>query len=141
LLILDPWGISFHAVVALGLGKNLLFKSILARCGLRSLRFGPSTLRSRLQVFGFIGINIVVINVINVGLVLGIFRFGLIYLTVVLLFYSLLRYQMPNPRDFFDFFLIFFLIFSVSLFGVRVKPLGSKIGSNQLVRSVWAHRV
>ena len=32
LLILDLWGISFHAVVVFGLGKNLLFKSILGRC-------------------------------------------------------------------------------------------------------------
>ena len=65
-------------------------------------KIGP--MGSRLKVFGFMGINIVVINVINVGLVLGIFRFGLIHLTVVLLFYSLLRCQMPNPRNFFDFF-------------------------------------
>ena len=27
-----PMGISFHAVVVFGLGKNLLFKYILARC-------------------------------------------------------------------------------------------------------------
>jgi len=66
---------------------------------------GALALGSRLQVFGFIGINIVVINVINVGLVLGIFRFGLIHLAVVLLYYSLLRCQMPNPRNF---LLIFF---------------------------------
>ena len=33
LLILDLWGISFHAVVVFGLGKNLLFKSVLGRCG------------------------------------------------------------------------------------------------------------
>ena len=33
MLILDLWGISFHAVVLFGLGKNLLFKSILGRCG------------------------------------------------------------------------------------------------------------
>ena len=32
LLILDLWGISFHAVVVFGLGKNLLFKSILGLC-------------------------------------------------------------------------------------------------------------
>jgi len=107
LRILDPWGISFHAVVVFVLVKNLLPNSILGRCGLWSLRFGPSTLGSRLQVFGFKGINIVVINVINVGLVLGIFRFGLIHLTVVLLFYSLHRCQMPNPRNFFDFFCFF----------------------------------
>ena len=27
-----PMGISFHAVLVFGLGKNLLFKSILGRC-------------------------------------------------------------------------------------------------------------
>ena len=32
LLILDLWGISFHAVIVLGLGKDLLFKSVLGRC-------------------------------------------------------------------------------------------------------------
>ena len=31
-MILDLWGISFHAVVVFGLGKNLLFKTILGRC-------------------------------------------------------------------------------------------------------------
>ena len=31
--ILAEWGISFHAVVVFGLGKNLLFKSVLGRCG------------------------------------------------------------------------------------------------------------
>ena len=30
--ILDLWGISFHAVVVFGLGKNLLFKSVLGHC-------------------------------------------------------------------------------------------------------------
>ena len=72
-----------------------------------------------------------VINVINVGLVLGIKnsgRFGLNHLTVVLLFYSLHRCQMPNSG--------IFLIFLVSSFGIWVGPLGSKIGSNQSVRSV-----
>ena len=34
MLILDLWGISFHAVVVFGLGKNLLFKSILGLCEL-----------------------------------------------------------------------------------------------------------
>ena len=28
-----PMGISFHAVVVFGIGKNLLFKFILGRCG------------------------------------------------------------------------------------------------------------
>ena len=37
MLILDLWGISFHAVVVFGLGKNLLFKSILGRCGSKLL--------------------------------------------------------------------------------------------------------
>ena len=31
-MILDLWGISFHAVVVLGLGKDLLFKSVLGPC-------------------------------------------------------------------------------------------------------------
>ena len=32
MLILDLWGISFHTVVVFGLGKNLLFKSVLGHC-------------------------------------------------------------------------------------------------------------
>jgi hypothetical protein len=32
LLILDLWGISFHAVIVFGLGKNILFKSVLGHC-------------------------------------------------------------------------------------------------------------
>ena len=32
LLILDLWGISFHAVIVFGLGKNLLSKSVLGHC-------------------------------------------------------------------------------------------------------------
>ena len=34
MLILDLWGISFHAVIVFGLGKNLLFKSVLGHCEL-----------------------------------------------------------------------------------------------------------
>ena len=37
MLILDLWGISFHAVIVFGLDKNLLLKSILGHC-VRSLR-------------------------------------------------------------------------------------------------------
>ena len=33
MLSLDLWGISFHAVVVFGLGKNLSFKSVLGHCG------------------------------------------------------------------------------------------------------------
>ena len=33
LLILDLWGISFHAMVVFGIGKDLLFKSALGHCG------------------------------------------------------------------------------------------------------------
>ena len=33
MLILDLWGISFHAVVVFALGKNLLFKFALGHCG------------------------------------------------------------------------------------------------------------
>ena len=32
MLILDLWGISFHAVVVFGLGKDLLFKSVVGHC-------------------------------------------------------------------------------------------------------------
>ena len=32
MLIIDLWGISFHAVVVFGLGKDLLFKSALGCC-------------------------------------------------------------------------------------------------------------
>ena len=32
MLILDLWGIGFHAVVVFGLGKDFLFKTILGRC-------------------------------------------------------------------------------------------------------------
>ena len=32
LLILELWGISFHAMVVFGIGKNCLFKSILGHC-------------------------------------------------------------------------------------------------------------
>ena len=32
LLILELWGISFHAVVVVGLGKELLFKYVLGHC-------------------------------------------------------------------------------------------------------------
>ena len=33
LLILDLWGISFHAAVVFGLGKDFLFKYALGHCG------------------------------------------------------------------------------------------------------------
>ena len=32
MLILYLWGLSFHAVVVVGLGKDLLFKSVLGHC-------------------------------------------------------------------------------------------------------------
>ena len=32
-MILTPQGVTFHPVVVIGLGKNLLFKSVLAHCG------------------------------------------------------------------------------------------------------------
>ena len=31
-MLILVWGISFHAVVVFGIGKNLLFKSVLGRC-------------------------------------------------------------------------------------------------------------
>ena len=39
LLILDLWGISFHAAIVFGLGKNLLFKSVLGHCVLIDYNF------------------------------------------------------------------------------------------------------
>ena len=33
MLILDLWGISFHPVVVVGLGNDLLFNFIVAHCG------------------------------------------------------------------------------------------------------------
>ena len=39
MLILDLLGIGFHAVVVFGLGKDLLFKSILGRCGIEMDKF------------------------------------------------------------------------------------------------------
>ena len=47
LLILDLWGISFHAVVVFGLGKKLLFKSMLGRC----LFENPATSGTRYDTF------------------------------------------------------------------------------------------
>ena len=38
LLILDLWGVSFHAVVVFGLGKDFLFKSVLGRCVVHTQR-------------------------------------------------------------------------------------------------------
>ena len=32
MLILDLWGIGFHAVVVFGMGKDFLFKSVLGHC-------------------------------------------------------------------------------------------------------------
>ena len=53
MLILDLWGISFHAVVVFGLGKNLLFKSVLGRCVMseRKVVGGNSPLTWTPQIF------------------------------------------------------------------------------------------
>ena len=48
MLILDLWGIDFHAVVVFGLGKDFLFKSILGRCVL-SEKAGKVTRKSKLR--------------------------------------------------------------------------------------------
>ena len=37
LLTLDLWGIRFHAVIVFGVGKKLLFKSVLGQCVLETL--------------------------------------------------------------------------------------------------------
>ena len=49
-MILTPLGVPFHSAVVIGLGKNLLFKSILAHCEWAELavvfswqlQYGPS---------------------------------------------------------------------------------------------------
>ena len=38
------WGISFHAVAVFGLGKNLLFKSVLGHCAQEAFFFGSQRL-------------------------------------------------------------------------------------------------
>ena len=50
MLILDLKGISFHAVVVFGLGKDLLFKSVLGRYVL----FYPTTFCEQEVFFGWI---------------------------------------------------------------------------------------
>ena len=45
MLILDQWGTSFHAVIVFGRVKNLLFKSVLGRCGKES-EFGATLLNA-----------------------------------------------------------------------------------------------
>jgi hypothetical protein len=56
LLILELWGISFHAVVVFGLGKNLLFKSILGLCDWKLEKncdiFVPYLLKQNKQGYG-----------------------------------------------------------------------------------------
>ena len=42
LLILDLWGIRFHAVIVLALGKNLLFKSVPGHCAIVTIIRGTS---------------------------------------------------------------------------------------------------
>ena len=49
LLILDLWVIRFHAVEAFGLGKNLLFKSVLGHCG--GLAIMEITIRKPFETF------------------------------------------------------------------------------------------
>ena len=51
LLILDLWGISFHAEIVFGLGKNLLFKSVLGHC------VNALNLHGRASIFGTISAN------------------------------------------------------------------------------------
>ena len=52
MLILDLWGISFHAVIVFALGKNLLFKFALGRCdpALCSVELGDKELFGHLKI-------------------------------------------------------------------------------------------
>ena len=45
MLILDLWDINFHAVVVFVKGKDILFKSVLGRCGKES-EFGATLLNA-----------------------------------------------------------------------------------------------
>ena len=49
LLILDLWGVSFHAAVVLGLGKDFLFKSALGHCDYTT-NFANLYLHLRVQI-------------------------------------------------------------------------------------------
>ena len=53
MLILDICGISFHAVIVFGLGKNLLFKSVLGHCGVivKSNHISPTLRMKKSQLF------------------------------------------------------------------------------------------
>ena len=51
MLILDLWGISFHAVVVFGLGKNLLFKSILGHCEGKLSQLETLVLKAKKEAF------------------------------------------------------------------------------------------
>ena len=48
MLILDLWGISFHPVVVVGLGNDLLFNFIVGHCVPARL-FGPALLFGSLE--------------------------------------------------------------------------------------------
>ena len=52
MLILDLWGISFHAGVVFGLGKNLLSKSTLGRCVLAAEQAYSSTRQRQFKDIG-----------------------------------------------------------------------------------------
>ena len=50
MLILDLWGISFNVVVDFGLGKDLLFESVLGHCGVCDLSNSLLQHRTYLEV-------------------------------------------------------------------------------------------
>ena len=56
MLILDLWGISFHAVVVFSLGKNLLFKSVLGHCDKLSVINVHTLPNHKNRVFNFISV-------------------------------------------------------------------------------------
>ena len=48
-MILTPQGVPFHPVVVIGLGKNLLFKSVLAHCGGAPIQCGSNQCGAPIQ--------------------------------------------------------------------------------------------
>ena len=58
MLILDLWGISFHAVVVFAMGKNLLFKSALGHCDQRNGHTQKRRDFEKLQFFEMIKVTV-----------------------------------------------------------------------------------
>ena len=70
MVILDLWGIVFHAVVVFGLGKDFLFKSILGRCELHTSLLNFHSIAYYERSFGFFCLLVSVFLLIFVHIVI-----------------------------------------------------------------------